>query len=250
MPEHDSVTRDLRRSPGDRRMKAILILVATLAFVASPYLGEGFSGFDPQAFPIPQVSPPVQPAGYAFAIWGLIYLWLIVHAGFGLLRRAEDPAWDAGRWPLFVSLGVGSGWITVANTDPIWATAMIWVMLGAALLALAQTSPRERWLLQAPLAIYAGWLTAASWVSVGLLLAGYGLTGERMAALLVLPLAVGFALIVQARFARAPEYGLAVIWALVAVSVANLGSDMLLAVLALLGALAVAGVIWRSRHAA
>ncbi|WP_238381146.1 hypothetical protein [Alkalilacustris brevis] len=250
MPEHDSVTRDLRRSPGDRRMKAILVLVATLAFVASPYFSAGFSGFDPEAFPIPQISPPIQPAGYAFAIWGLIYLWLILHAGFGLLRRADDPAWDAGRWPLFVSLGVGSGWIAVANTDPVWATMLIWVMLLGALAALfltpARPPARDRWLAQAPLAIYAGWLSAASWVSVGLLLAGYGLTGERAAALVVLPLAVGFTLVIQARLPRAPEYGLTVIWALAAIAQANLGTDLLLAALASLGALAIAALLMRS----
>jgi hypothetical protein len=95
-----------------------LVLVATLSFVASPYVTDGFAGFDPDLFPIPQDRPPVQPAGYAFAIWGLIYLWLIVHAGFGLFQRADDAGWDAPRWPLFVSLGLGTGWIAVANTSP------------------------------------------------------------------------------------------------------------------------------------
>lgn len=30
---------------------------------------------------MPQVDPPVQPAGWAFSIWSEIYLWLIVSAG-------------------------------------------------------------------------------------------------------------------------------------------------------------------------
>ena len=56
-----------------RRLKSILVALAALAFAASPLLVPGFGGFDPNRFPVPQENPPVQPAGYAFAIWGLIY---------------------------------------------------------------------------------------------------------------------------------------------------------------------------------
>ena len=227
-------------------MKAILVAVATVSFVLSPLLTRGFSGFDPDAFPIPQVAPPVQPAGYAFGIWGLIYLWLLLHAGFGLFLRASDAGWDAGRWPLFVSLGVGTGWIAVANTDPIWATVLIWVMLAGALVSLWFAPHRERWLAQAPIAIYAGWLTAASWVSIGLMLGGYGVTGEVAAAVITLPLAVGFAALVQIMLARAPEYGATVIWALVAVVVANLGDGFFLPALGILGIIVMALAMWRS----
>jgi hypothetical protein len=246
LPEPRSDTESLSRRPGERRMKAILVLVAALSFVASPWLTAGFSGFDPELFPVPQRRPPVQPAGYAFAIWGLIYAWLVVHAGFGLARRAEDPAWDAGRWPLFVSLGLGSAWIAVANRDPLWATGLIWVMLAGALMALARAPRADRWLAHAPLAIYAGWLTAASWVSIGLLLGGYGITGETAAAVITLPLAVGFAAMVQLRLARGWEYGATVIWALAAVVVANLDAGLALPALALAGIAAMAGAIWRS----
>jgi len=244
--EHSSDAETLSRRPGDRRMKAILVLVATLGFVVSPYLTDSFAGFDPNAFPVPQDRPPVQPAGYAFAIWGLIYLWLIVHAIFGLLRCADDAGWDSGRWPLFVSLGVGSGWIAVANTSPIWATVMIWVMLAGALVALFLAPREDRWLVQAPLALYAGWLTAASWVSIGLLLGGYGLTGMQTAALIAVPLAVIFAAAVQIALRGAPEYGAAVIWALVAVVIANFGSGLLLPALGVAGIAVMAVAMWRA----
>ena len=78
------------------RMKAILTLSAALMFVASPLFTGAFRGFAPEQFPIPQLDPPIVPAGYAFAIWGLIYAYLVLHAVFGLLKRDIDGTWDRG----------------------------------------------------------------------------------------------------------------------------------------------------------
>ncbi len=231
---------------GGKRAKAVLVLVAALVFVLSPLLTEGFAGFDPELFPVPQDNPPVQPAGYAFGIWGPIYLWLVIHAGFGLMRRADDPGWDAGRWPLFLSLGLGSGWIAIANVSAPLATLVIWLMLLGALVALFESPRGDRWLVQAPLGVYAGWLTAASWVSVGLMLGGYGVMGETAAALAALTLATGFAAALQWRLGRAPEYGLTVIWALIAVIVANFAAAPAIAALAATGAAVMAGFAFRA----
>ena len=219
-------------------MKAILTLVAALAFAASPYFVPGFSGFNPDLYPNPQIDPPVQPAGYAFAIWGLIYVWLILHAGFGLLKRDVDPDWDAPRWPLFISLAIGTSWLAVAERDPVLATILIWVMLAGALAALYLTRPGpDRWLLQAPVAIYGGWLTAASCASLGLLGAGYGVwTDEIGWAYIGLGIAVAVGAVVQITLRRAPEYGLTVVWAVIAIAVQNWGSNMPVALTAMAGA--------------
>lgn len=223
-----------------RRLKAILTITAAIAFAAAPFFAPGFEGFDPEAFPVPQRDPPVQPAGYAFAIWGPIYLWLLAHAGWGLLARADDADWDRPRWPLFASLALGASWLVVAGQAPLVATVQIWAMLVFALLALFRISPdREPLLLAAPVALYAGWLTAAAFVALGLVLAGHGLLGEATAATLCLAGAVALGLAVQVRFGRAPLYGAALVWALIGVIVANAGRAPVLALLAALGAAAV-----------
>lgn len=203
------------------RILALLVLVATVAFAVSPFISAGFNGFSPAQFPIPQDKPPVQPAGYAFSIWGLIYIWLIAGAAFGLLRRADDPDWADMRLPLLVSVTLGAAWIPVANINPVGATVLIWLMLGTALLALFRVGDTDRWWQQTPVAIYAGWLTAASSVSIGLLLGGYGILPPTLAALVGLGIALALSLVVQYRLHRAPEYGMTVIWALVAVIAAN-----------------------------
>jgi hypothetical protein len=203
------------------RVWAGLVLLAALCFAASPWFTSGFNGFEPDQFPVPQDDPPVQPAGYAFSIWGLIYLWLIIGAAFGLLRRSDDPDWAAMRPPLVLSLAVGATWLPVATLSPVMATVLIWIMLAAAFVSLFRVGDTDRWLQQTPVAIYAGWLTAASCVSIGLLLGGYGLLSGTWSAIVALSLGLVIALVAQYRLHRAPEYGITVIWALIGVVVAN-----------------------------
>lgn len=229
-------------------MKAILVLIAAIAFALSPFLTPEFGGIDPNLYPIPQDKPPVQPAGWAFSIWGIIYLWLIVHAGFGLAKRREDTAWEAGRLTLFVSMAVGAIWLPVALISPIWATILIWGMLITVLGSLYRTKTAEpSWAATLPVALYAGWLTAASFVSIGLLLAGFGILTEVMAAIVALSLATAFALYHQAQL-KHWTYGAAVIWGFIAIAVNNIGSQTLLVILALVAAALIAGLIaWQRK---
>lgn len=204
-----------------QRLRAILTLIAAIAFFLSPILSSGFSGFSPGQFPIPQVDPPVQPAGYAFSIWGLIYLALLVGAVYGLFRRANDAGWGRARWPLIASLVIGAAWIPVANRSVFGATVLIWLMLMTAVLALRAAGKDDRLWLRSPIALYAGWLTAASCVALGLMLAGYGWLGGTSAALICIALALAIAVLVQSARPDTPEYSLTVIWALVGVIVSN-----------------------------
>ena len=204
-----------------QRLKAIFTLLAAAAFLLSPWFSSGFNGFSAGQFPIPQVNPPVQPAGYAFSIWGLIYLALVAGAVYGLFKRPDDPGWDAARWPLIASLVVGAAWIPVANRSVVGATILIWIMLITAVLALRAAGTTDRLWLRSPIALYAGWLTAASSVALGLMLAGYGWLGGTTAALLCIALALALAITVQLARTDTPEYSLAVIWALVGVIVSN-----------------------------
>jgi len=180
----------------------------------------------------------VQPAGYAFAIWGPIYLWLIIGMGFGLWQRREDAAWHRMRLALIPSLAVGVAWLAVAVASAVWAAVLIWIMLITALVALFRSPRSDEWFAALPLGFYAGWLTAASCVSLGLLVAGYGYLDGTTAAIAAIILALVLASAVQTQLGRTPSYGIAVIWALVAVVVQNFGSNTTVAALAAGGALA------------
>lgn len=228
------------------KITAYLCVLLCLTFAGSTLWVPDFGGFDPNQFPVPQDNPPVQPAGYAFAIWGVIYLWLLVGMGFGALRRSEDSAWHLMRMPLCASLAVGSIWLAVAIRTPIGASLLIWVMLITALIALFRAPRADAGWAALPVGLYAGWLSAASCVSLGLLAAGYGYMDATTAAYVFLFLALVLASAVQNQLARAPTYGLGVIWALVGVVVQNLGTTPSVAALAAGGAAALLMPTWKA----
>jgi len=214
-------------------LRAAITLLFTFTFVASVLVTPNFSGFTADQLPIAQVDPPIQPAGYAFAIWGLIYAGLAISAIFGLAVRIEDDAWEETRFPLILSLGLGTPWLWVATQNAIAATVLIFAMAFFAIVALLRSPDHDRWLLRAPIALFAGWLTAASFVSLGSVLAGYGLLMDQVGwAYACIGFALVIALIVQNRAKGAPEYGLVVVWALVGIIVANYSEHFIVAVTA------------------
>ena len=229
-----------------RSLIALLTFLLAIGFALSPFFVSGFNGFSPDQFPIPQDNPPVQPAGYAFSIWGLIYVWLIVGMGWGLWKRREDYLWHDMRLPLALSLFVGCFWLAVAVASPVWASVLIWVMLVSALYALFRTPREDRGFAALPVGLYAGWLSAASCVSLGLLAAGYGWMSGPTAGLVFVGLAIVIAAGVQSSLMRAPTYGIGVIWALVAVVVANVATAPTVAALAAGGAIALILPTYRS----
>ena len=227
-------------------LPALILLFLGFAFGAAPLLTPDFGGFEADQFPIPQIDPPIQPIGWAFAIWGLIYLVLIIHAAFGLFRHADDAEWDRGRWPLILSLAVGAIWIPVANISPVWATVLIWVMLIAVLWSLyASKNAEPYWIASWPVALYAGWLSAASFVAIGLLLAGYGIMPEEGVAILCLGLATGFAILNQIKLGLW-TYGAAVCWAVLGIAVANTGTLPIIMWLAIGAICLVAGLTFKT----
>ncbi|MGI3184335.1 hypothetical protein [Nioella aestuarii] len=211
--------------PEDRadtaRLKAILLVCAALAFAVAPLMSEPFTGWSPEDFPRDALPQPLQPAGYAFSIWGVIYAWLVLHAGFGLIRRDTDEGWDAMRWPLFLSLAIGTGWIGVALTSPIMATLFIFVMLvGAVVAMLRAPKSRDGWLTAGPVGLYAGWLTAAASVAGATSLAGYSVITPDTASYLGL----GVVILIGGTLAtRHPPitYYVALAWALIGTAISN-----------------------------
>lgn len=225
------------------KIRAVFLLCIAILFALTPLMLPSFDGYDPEDFPVQILRPSVQPAGYAFSIWLVIYAGLILHAGFGLLRRDTDPEWDQPRLPLAAAMICGTFWIAFAEDLPVIATITILVMLGCALAALFAAGRQDRWLLMAPIALFAGWVTAAAGAATGVTIAGLGWLSDTAAAVLCILAVLAGAGVVQWRLGRVPEYGLAVIWALAGIVVANAGINTLVAGLAFVGAIAMAGLI-------
>lgn len=210
--------------PSKSPLLPIALAATSVAFALSPVFTKGFAGFRPAQFPVVQDVWPVQPAGWAFSIWGVIYLWLIIGTAWGAFKASQDKDWEPGRPPLLISLAIGTVWIAAANASPLLATAMILVMTGFAIRAMLLSGRKSPALQTRPIALYAGWLTAASGVAAGVTLGGYGLLSAQAAALTMLVLVLAVALFVQSRRPAEWAYPLALIWALSGVIAANLAS--------------------------
>jgi hypothetical protein len=229
-------------------LRAVFLLVATIGFGAAPLITPPFTGYDPGIFRVRVDRPSIQPAGYAFSIWALIYLGLIAHALFGMLARRADAAWDAVRVPMAVSITIGTIWLWIAPGYPITATAAIWAMLGLAGLALLRVSAQDRLLLATPIAIYTGWLTAAANVSLGVVIAGYGWLTDTESAAAMLALALTIGVSVQLRRPADFAYGLTLIWALIGIVVVNWQPNVTVSALAAGGILVMAITIMGARN--
>ncbi len=193
---------------------------------------------------------PLVPAGYAFAIWGPLFLWFLVLAVRQALpdERARLPR--AG-WLIALVFALNAAWelyVPWRNLD--WGSSLI--LLVALCLALGLgivlgdrlTGARDRWFLVYPLQALAGWLTAAFFANLSSTLALAGLTVQTPAvSLLLLALLLVLAAAAALRMASY-AYVLPAVWALVALVVSNLtwADNPLVAVAAGLGAILLLGL--------
>jgi small-conductance mechanosensitive channel len=143
---------------------------------------------------------------------------------------------------LILSCGIGAAWLPVAGDKPIVATLMIWAMLLTALAALFRSPQQDSLWASWPVGFYAGWLTAASCVSFGLCLVGYDVLKPDLAAMLVMGMAICISAAVQLSLARAPPYGLSVLWAFIGIAAANMNTSPNIAGLAFGGAVGLAAL--------
>lgn len=192
-------------------------------------------------------------AGFAFAIWGLIYAWLLVYAVHQTLPATPDtPLLDALGWPSVAALLAIGWWIVAAAFD--WETGTIVLIFGALLVLLIpllaraaaiRALPRgdpDRWMTVWPLALLAGWLSIAAPVNLLTVLTGNGDLPTVLAptawAILAVAVVAALALGVTARL-RTPAFALPVAWGLIGVFSAEQPRNAVLAFTALAAAIAV-----------
>lgn len=234
----------------------ILVLVAAIQQFVFPIFVNPFrDGGRGRATttPVPLTPSQIEPAGYAFAIWGPIYLLAIAYAVWQLtLSGRADPA-TRRIAPYAIVLYAGSSlWLTVVAYGPLWASIPILVIMAVcasiALIAAVRTpepTTMRLWLATIPFGLYAGWTTCATFVNIAEVAPGYGFArfGLGVATYGVLSIAVatvvGGAVLVLTRGTLA--YAATILWALAAIAVAASarGSDAAIITAAVGGMVAV-----------
>ena len=191
------------------------------------------------------------PAGYTFAIWGLIYVLLIffaIYQGRSLFVKVTDDSFveKIGIWfilsCLFNSLWVFA-WIYGYTATSCVLIFLLLFSLLRIIINLGMEHNHERFPMMAfvwwPFAIYAGWVTVASIANVSSYLVkikwdGFGLTENTWTIIMVCVAVLLNLYVMWKRNMR--EFALVGAWALVGIGVANKGVNEIITIITFIGA--------------
>ena len=232
----------------------LLVLLAALAMPVVAWL-TNTGTFGPDNGTMSDRYPTLLvAAGYAFAIWGLIFLLDLAYAGWQATgARTQDPTLAR------IAPWVAAGFALTTVWMPLFAMAQFWlcllVIFGAlaclvrcALLLSDDAAPVQGQRVWAflPLSLHAGWLSLAAWLNLAQVIVAYELlpTGDMLAwSLVLLALAAAMLLLLNRRMRGNLPFVAAALWALAAVYVKQSASDLPGAQVAAWTAVAIAVVL-------
>lgn len=171
------------------------------------------------------------PAGYVFAIWGVIYLGLIAFAVYQALpAQRENPRLRRIGYIFALACLANAVWLPLWHYELLALTVIVMLALLACLIAiyrimnvgLSRVSAAERWCVDVPISIYLGWISVATIANVTDFLydigwSGFGVAPETWAAIMLLAALALAVLMLATRFDIA--YALVIVWA--ALGIAN-----------------------------
>lgn len=184
------------------------------------------------------------PAGYTFAIWGLIYGLVILYVlyQFGVLGKVagdKQKAIDAIT-PWFIALSLANtAWIFAWQYNVIWLALLLIIAMLVLLIRINETlrgltyTKQEFLLLRTPFSVYYGWLTVATVANACVWLVSIGWDGWGVGAVawLVTILWVAAAIGVAAVLRNKDwAYGLVFVWAYSGILLSREQQDVTVAV--------------------
>ena len=176
------------------------------------------------------------PAGYAFSIWGLIYLLLtgfIIYQGKSLFTKTDNNGFVTKTgWWFFISCVANCSWILAwIYGYTLLSCLFIFLILIALLkiiinnnIGIGKPSKQTLLFLWLPFAVYSGWITVASIVNVAVVLVkynwdGFGIQPEIWTIIMIVIATLVNLMVAWKRNLKA--YAFVGAWALLAIYVAN-----------------------------
>lgn len=171
------------------------------------------------------------PAGLTFAIWGVIYSWLLVFIAFQILSffnenlaKKVNPVIEKIGWIFIISCILNVSWLLAWHYEFVGLSVLIMLSFLSLLLYLnfkigvgvSKINSLEKWISHAPFSIYVGWISIATIANVTALLVniewnGFGITPLNWAKIMILIGTIISVLVLLKR--NAVFYGLVVVWA-------------------------------------
>lgn len=170
------------------------------------------------------------PAGYVFAIWGVIYIALTAFAVYQILpSQKNNPRIDRiGIWFILANLFNGA-WILAWHYLQFALSLLLMLGLLVSLIAIylrigigkSKTTPKERLFLEIPFSIYLGWISVATIANVSVVLLdlnwdGFGITETIWTVVMII---IGTLLGLLMTYLRSEvSYTMVLIWAFVGIT--------------------------------
>lgn len=208
----------------------------------------------------------VIPAGYVFAIWGLIYLLLgAFTVDQARPSRAADPTLRRLGWLPALTGILNSVWVLLFQYEVFALTVPVMVALLVTLIRINAITFADRarlrgawaWTVRIPFSVYLGWITVATIANIAQTLSALGFDGfgiePTLIASVVLLVGIAIAATFVWRFADV-AYGLVIVWAYAGIVVKEAQTPLVpivaVAGVALVGGLLVATILRRRPPAA
>jgi hypothetical protein len=175
------------------------------------------------------------PAGYVFAIWGLIYIGIIVFAVYQARpSQRENRRLQALSYWFVLASAANIAWLFLWHYEQFPLTLVAMLVLLAALIMSYQrlrigqvnVSTAEKWSVHVPFSIYLGWITVATIANVTILLDylnwnGFGLSAEYWLAIVLIAALLITSII--SFFRNDTAFTLVIVWAFIGIAVKNAG---------------------------
>jgi translocator protein len=204
----------------------------------------------------------ITPAGYVFAIWGVIYILLGIFVVYQALPSQKGKEYrDKIGWLFILSSIVNIAWLFVWQYEYLSLSVLLIFALLVTLIAIyvrlgigkSNAILHEKLAVHIPFSVYLGWITVASIADVAATLVsynwnGFGISPSTWAILIVAVVLVITMLMLATR--KDIAYSLVIIWALVGIGVnhnANQTVVMLTEVASALVAIALVATVLASR---
>ena len=189
------------------------------------------------------------PAGYAFAIWGIIFLSLLIFAGYQIYRtiirkKTFDFISQSGLWFALATVGTGL-WVVVWLYDYTLVSVLVMLVILFSLIKVVVNTDMERWRAPAktivfgwwPISIFTGWIAVATIANISAYLSKLGWDGGPLSAIswAIVMIIIATLLNLVLIFTRGMrEFAVVGVWALYAIYVRHQNSYDTIAMTALI----------------
>jgi translocator protein len=195
----------------------------------------------------------ITPAGYVFAIWGIIYALLFIFIVYHALPGQRNSAFLQKVSFLFIlSCVFNVAWLFLWQNNYVTYSIILIVAFLITLeeiyrrlqIGKSEVSLKERVFVHLPFSVYFGWVTVATFANIAVALSQASIVkwevSDAVAAIVLL--AILLVIVLRVLVARKDvAYGLVAVWALVGIAVNQTVSEVVYT--AYLGAAIIAGVV-------